>query len=87
MGGLEKCIVYARNDIVDALAHMAFSSVVDASESVPVSSIGGGLELRGVGRRAGVIPGVDNGGRAEMYAYVNAEDGCPIPYLSAGLAL
>ena len=55
--------------------------VVDASASVPVSSIGDGLELRGVGRRAGVIPGVDNGGRAEMYAYVNAEDGCPIPQM------
>ena len=37
--------------------------------------IGGGLELRGVGwcDGAGVVPGVDIGGRVELY--VSAEDG------------
>jgi hypothetical protein len=50
--------------------------VVDASASAaPGRGIGGGLELRGVGRcdGAGVIPDVDNGGRVELY--VNADEG------------
>jgi hypothetical protein len=54
--------------------------VVDASASAePGRGIGGGLELRGVGRCdgagvvPGVVPGVDNGGRVELY--VSAEDG------------
>ena len=41
--------------------------VVDASESPTGRGIGGGLELRGVGRcdGAGVVPGVEDGGRVE----------------------
>ena len=46
-----------------------------ASDAAPGSGIGGGLELRGVGRcdGAGVVPGVDIGGRVELY--VSADDG------------
>ncbi len=42
--------------------------VVNASESATGRGIGGGLELRGVGRcdGAGVVPGVDDGGRVEL---------------------
>jgi hypothetical protein len=50
--------------------------VVDASASAaPGSGIGGGLELRGVGRcdGAGVVPGVESGGRVELY--VSADEG------------
>ena len=52
--------------------------VIDPSASAaaaPGSGIGGGLELRGVGRcdGAGVVPGVDIGGRVELY--VSADDG------------
>jgi hypothetical protein len=49
---------------------------VDASASAaPGSGIGGGLELRDVGRCncAGVAPGVDNGGQVELY--VSVDDG------------
>jgi hypothetical protein len=47
--------------------------VVDASGSE--GGRGGELELRGVGRweGAGVVPGVESGGRVELY--VNAEEG------------
>jgi hypothetical protein len=50
--------------------------VIDASASAaPGRGIGGGLERRGVGRcdDAGVVPGVDDGGRVELY--VSADEG------------
>jgi hypothetical protein len=47
---------------------------VEESGSAGGMGIGGGLELRGVGRcdGAGVVPGVENGGRVEL---VSAEEG------------
>jgi hypothetical protein len=46
-----------------------------ASDAAPGSGIGGGLELRGVGRcdGAGVVPGMESGGRVELY--VSVDDG------------
>lgn len=49
--------------------------IVGASGSAGGRGTGGGLELRGVGRcdGVGVVPGVERGGRVELY--VRAEDG------------
>ena len=52
--------------------------IIDASASAavaPGSGIGGGFELRGVGRceGVGVVSGVDSGGRVELH--VSADDG------------
>jgi hypothetical protein len=50
--------------------------VIDGQASAaPGRGIGGGLDLRGVGRRdgAGVVPSVDNGGRVELK--VSADEG------------
>ena len=71
--------------------------IVDASTSVPGpsstlrhppgphpgSGIGGGLELRGVGwcDEAGVVPGVDSGGRVELNVSV---DDCMSESVSIG---
>ena len=72
--------VELRLGVVDALpyARAIPGPSVDASASAaaaPGSAIGSGLELRGIGRYdgAGVVPGVDSGGRVELYA--SADDG------------
>jgi hypothetical protein len=68
------CWASARCQLFDA--HAYSRPVVDPSASVaPGKCIGGRLELCGVGRRdgAGDGPGVDHGGRVELY--VSADEG------------
>ena len=70
--------VELRLGVVDALPDTPFPArhrCFGICRSRAGRGIGGGLELRGVGwcDGAGVVPGVDIGGRVELY--VSADDG------------